>query len=142
MFFLINKQFLYLGLKFWANDSDLLAISMAPNMVFMVDNVPELYKEYMVKGRNGWTFLQAIRDSIFFEFHDVLNTNPVPPLDIILCRDTVSFMSAIDQRRILSDFDEKAKNGAALIFGSHEIMNRPNWKAVNADNASVFIKGA
>ncbi len=98
---LLKKRFPDLRVKIWANDSDLLSISMAPNMVFMVENVPELYKEFMVKGRNGWTFLQAIRDSIFFEFHDVLNTNPVPPVHIILCRDTVSFMSAIDQRRIL-----------------------------------------
>ncbi len=139
---LLKKRFPDLRVKIWANDSDLLAISMAPNMVFMVENVPEIYKEFMIKGRNGWTFLQSIRDSIFFEFHDVLNTNPVPPVDIVLCRDTVSFMSVIDQRRILADFDEKSKNGATLIFGSNENMVVPNWKRMNADNVSVFVKGA
>ncbi|HRV29163.1 MAG TPA: chemotaxis protein CheW, partial [Spirochaetia bacterium] len=78
----LKKRYPDARIKIWANDSDLLAISMAPNMIFMVDDVPEIYKEFMIKGKNGWTFVQSIRDSIFFEFHDVLNSNPLPPLDM------------------------------------------------------------
>lgn len=129
-------------LKIWANDSDLLGISMAPNMVFMAEQVPELYRDYMVKGRNGWTFIQSIRESIFFEFHDVLNSNPVPPVDIVLCRDTVSFMSVADQKRLLSEFNEKVKSGGVLILGSHEDMPFEGWRKTPADGVSVYIKGA
>ena len=129
-------------LKIWANDSDLLAISMAPNMVFMAEQVPEVYRDYMVKGRNGWTFIQSLRESIFFEFHDVLNGNPVPPVDIVLCRDTISFMSVADQKRLLSEFNEKVKSGGALILGSHEEMPFEGWRKMPADGASVYIKGA
>ena len=78
-------------IKIWANDSDLLAISMAPNMVFP-ENIPDFYQSFMAKGRNGLVFAQAIRDSIFFEFHDVMNASTLPPLDIVLCRDTLSFL--------------------------------------------------
>ncbi|MFH2115507.1 MAG: CheR family methyltransferase [Spirochaetota bacterium] len=129
-------------LKIWANDADLLAISMAPNMVFMVDQVPELYRDYMIKGRNGWTFIQSLRESIFFEFHDVLNSNPVPPVDIVLCRDTVSFMSVADQKRLLSEFNEKVKSGGALILGSNEDMPLDGWRRTPGDGVSVYIKGA
>ena len=128
-------------LKIWANDADLLAISMAPNMVFTVEQVPEVYKDYMVKGRNGWTFIQSLRESIFFEFHDVLNVNPVPPVDIVLCRDTVSFMSGADQKRLLSEFTDKVKSGGALILGSHEDMPFEGWRRSSGDGASVYIKG-
>ncbi|MGD9940724.1 MAG: CheR family methyltransferase [Clostridia bacterium] len=138
----IKRAYPEARLKIWANDSDLLAISMAPNMVFMVDQVPEVYRDYMVKGRNGWTFIQSLRESIFFEFHDVLNSNPVPPVDIILCRDTVSFMSVADQKRLLSEFNEKVKSGGALILGSNEDLPFEGWRRAPGDGTSVYIKGA
>ncbi len=128
-------------IKIWANDSDLLAISMAPNMIFSAENVPEAYQDMMVKGRNGWTFGQAVRDSIFFEFHDVLNSNPVPPVDFILCRDTVSFLPVHDQQKLLGDFEEKTKQGGALILGANESLVLDGWKQSGGSNAPVFIKG-
>ena len=129
-------------IKIWANDADLLAISMAPNMVFTPENVPELYRDLMVKGRNGFTFHQSIRDSIFFEFHDVMNSNPVPPVDFILCRDTVSFLSAADQNKLLADFSEKAKHGGAIVLGANERMPVDGWSRSGADPVSVYVKGA
>ncbi len=107
-------------IKVWANDSDLLAISMAPNMIFS-ENTPNLYKEFLTKGRNGQSFIQAIKDSIFFEFHDVLNSNPLPPLDIILCRDLLSLVSPVDQNRLLDDFYEKLKPTGILMLGANEV---------------------
>ena len=129
-------------LKIWANDADLLAISMAPNMVFMADHIPEIYRDYMIKGRNGWTFIQSLRECIFFEFHDVLNSNPVPPVDIVLCRDTISFMSVADQKRLLSEFNEKVKPGGALILGSNEDLPLEGWRKAPGDGISVYIRGA
>lgn len=136
----LRSRYPELRIKIWANDADLLSISMAPNMVFMMEDVPENYREYMVKGRNGWTFVPAIRDSIFFEFHDVLNANPVPPADIIMCRDMVSFLSPMDQKRLLADFSEKAKPAAAVVLGANETMPLEGWKATTADGASVFTR--
>lgn len=129
-------------IKIWANDSDLLAISMAPNMVFTAESVPEMYLELMVKGKNGWTFQQTIRDSIFFEFHDVLNSNPIPPVDLILCRDTVSFLSAADQRKLVADFAEKTKHDGAVVLGSNEHMPEDSWNRSGGGAASVFVKKA
>ncbi len=129
-------------IKIWANDSDLLAISMAANMVFSAENVPEQYRNLMVEGRNGMTFNQTIRDSIFFEFHDVMNSNPVPPVDLILSRDTVSFLSAADQRKLLADFNEKTRHGGAVILGANERLPMEGWNRAGGDPVSVFVKGA
>ncbi len=129
-------------IKIWANDSDLLAISMAPNMVFTPENVPEHYVDHMVKGRNGYTFNQSIRESIFFEFHDVMNSNPVPPVDFILCRDTVSFLSAADQGKLFGDFCEKAKQGGAVVLGTNERMPLEGWRRVGEGPAAVYVRTA
>jgi purine-binding chemotaxis protein CheW len=139
---LLKEAYPEARIKIWANDSDLLAISMAPNMVFEFEDLPERYREFMVKGRNGWTFAQGIRDSIFFEFHDVLNANPLPPLDLILCRDTLSFLSGHDQKRLLVDFNEKAKEGAALILGVNELMPLGGWTSVGPAGVSAYVKAS
>ncbi|MFZ4616270.1 MAG: chemotaxis protein CheW [Rectinemataceae bacterium] len=124
--------------KIWANDSDLLAISMAPNMVFP-DKVPDYYAEYMTTGRNGQTFIQHIRDSIFFEFHDILNTNSLPPLDIVVCRDLLSLLSPVDQRRLLDDFSDKLKPAGILVLGSNEVPGS-GWLSMGSGAVSAFRK--
>jgi len=136
----LRTRYPELRVKIWANDSDLLSISMAPNMVFMMDDAPDNYRDYMVKGRNGWTFSPAVRESVFFEFHDVLNANPVPPADIIMCRDMVSFLASTDQKRLLADFSEKAKPSGVIIMGANEEMPLEGWKQVSSDGASVYLR--
>ena len=99
----MRKRYPDARIKIWANDSDLLAISMAPNMVFP-ESIPDYYIPFTTKGRNGLVFIQAVRDSIFFEFHDVMNGNTLPPLDLILCRDMLSFVAPIDQKTAIGRF--------------------------------------
>lgn len=137
---LLKKHYPEARVKIWANDSDLLAISMAPNMVFSHESISNDYMDVMVKGRNGFTFNQAIRDSIFFEFHDIVNNNPVPPVDIILCRDTISFLSVVDQTKLLADFNEKAKQACILILGNNERMPIANWKMIEDKSVTVYVK--
>ncbi|MDR3192379.1 MAG: chemotaxis protein CheW, partial [Treponema sp.] len=98
------------NIKIWANDSDIMAISQAPNMTFDLEEVPEYCRAFMVSGKNGYSFNQAIKDSVIFEYHDVLNEHQLPQLDIILARDIISFFSAQNQEKLLAIFVEKLKN--------------------------------
>jgi purine-binding chemotaxis protein CheW len=134
----LRKRYPESRVKVWANDSDLLAISMAPNMVFP-ENVPDLYTEFLNRGKNGLSFVQQIRDSIFFEFHDVLNPSPLPPLDLILCRDVLSLLPPVDQKRLLDDFSDKLKPAGVLILGSNE---RPGegWVSMGSEAVPAFRK--
>jgi purine-binding chemotaxis protein CheW len=125
-------------IKIWANDSDLLAISMAPNMVFP-ENIPDYYQSFTSKGRNGLVFSQAVRDSIFFEFHDVMNANALPPLDLILCRDTLSFLTAIDQKRLLGDFYDKLKPSGIVLCGANERLGE-GWTALGSGAVAAYRK--
>jgi purine-binding chemotaxis protein CheW len=125
-------------IKIWANDSDLLAISMAPNMVFP-ENIPEYYRPFTVKGRNGLGFIQALRDSIFFEFHDVMNANALPPLDLVLCRDMLSFLAPIDQKRLLGDFSDKLKPNGIVICGANERLGEL-WAPAGTGAVPAFRK--
>ncbi len=134
----LRKRYPETRIKIWANDSDLLAISMAPNMVFP-EAVPDYYVPFMTKGRNGLAFTQAIRDSIFFEYHDVMNANPLPPLDFILCRDMLSFLAPIDQKRLFGDFIEKLKPNGVVLTGVNERLGE-GWVPLGTGSVPAFRK--
>ncbi len=137
---LLKKMYPEARAKIWANDSDLLAISMAPNMVFGAEGISQDHLDFMIKNRNGFVFNQAIRDSIYFEFHDVINNNPIPPADLILCRDTLSFLSAGNQTKLLTDFNEKSRQGCILILGKNEVMPLDNWRRIEGPSLSLYVK--
>jgi chemotaxis methyl-accepting protein methylase len=82
-------------------------------------------------------FGQAIRDSIFFEFHDVMNANTLPSIDLILCRDMISFLPQIDQKRLLSDFSEKLKPSGVVLCGANEELGE-GWTAVGSGAVQAY----
>jgi len=125
-------------IKVWANDSDIMAISQATNMVFDLDEVPEYCRPYMVSGRNGYSFNQEIKDTVIFEYHDVLNGNSLPELDIILARDVISFFSAADQDKMVMEFEEKIKSRGVVILGKNEELPGTVWRNASAEPVSIF----
>jgi purine-binding chemotaxis protein CheW len=127
-------------IKIWANDSDIMAISSAPNMTFDLEDVPEYCREFMVNGKNGYSFNQAIRDSILFEYHDVLNENPLPELDIILARDLVSFFDEQQRGKIMTDFSERLKPRGVIILGTNEVLPEGEWIPVGKGAVSAFMR--
>ncbi|MDR0718150.1 MAG: chemotaxis protein CheW [Treponema sp.] len=125
-------------IKIWANDSDIMAISQAPNMIFELSEVPEYCQPFLVKGRAGYSFSQELKDSIVFEYHDVLNDNPLPDLDFILARDLLSFLPEEPRFRIVSGFAEKLKSHGIVFLGRNEIMPGNEWGRVADDPVSAF----
>jgi purine-binding chemotaxis protein CheW len=126
-------------IKIWANDNDIMAISQAPNMVFDLDEVPEYCRAFMVKGKSGYSFNQAVKDSIVFEYHDILNENPLPDLDIILARDILSFLTEPDQARIIAGFTEQLKSRGVVFLGRNEELSGNGWQALAADPVSAYL---
>jgi len=127
-------------IKIWANDNDIMAISQAPNIAFEFNDLPEYCRAFVTRGRNGYTFNQEIRDSIVFEYHDILNDNSLPDLDIILARDVLSFLQTSDQARLVQDFEEKLKPRGILILGKNEVMPGASWQFAGKDPVSAFTQ--
>jgi purine-binding chemotaxis protein CheW len=128
--------------KIWANDSDIMAISQAPNMVFDLEDLPEYCRSFMVGGKNGYSFNQEIRDSIVFEYHDILNDNPLPALDFILARDVLSFLPEQDQEKLVATFAEKLKGRGIVIMGQNEQLQGGEWLQMAADPVSAYLRNS
>ena len=125
-------------IRIWANDVDIMSISQAPNMIFDLEDVPEFCRNYVVKGKSGFGFGQEIKDSVTFEYHDILNENPLPELDIVLVRDVMSFLQVSDQEKIVASFREKLKSRGIVIMGRNEILPGADWEYVGKEPVSIF----
>ncbi|MDR0408815.1 MAG: chemotaxis protein CheW [Spirochaetaceae bacterium] len=128
-------------IKIWANDNDIMAVANAPNMVFELSDVPDYCQTFLVKGRSGYVFNASIKDSIVFEYHDVTNVNALPELDIVVCRDTLSFLPPEGQERVFADIDERLKSNGIVILGRNEIMpEERGWKMTGKGTVKSFIR--
>jgi purine-binding chemotaxis protein CheW len=130
------------NIKIWANDSDIMAISQAPNMTFDLEEVPEYCRAFMVSGKNGYSFNQVIKDSVIFEYHDVLNESQLPQLDIILARDLVSFFSVQEQEKLLTIFAEKLKGQGVVFLGRNEQLQGGEWLPAATDPVSAYLRNS
>jgi len=129
-------------IKIWANDNDIMAVSQAPNMTFDLDEVPEYCRPFMVRGSSGYSFNQAIKDSIVFEYHDITNENTLPEVDIILARDVVSFLPSQEQTRLIASFSDRLKNRGIVIMGRNEELTDVIWQAMADDPVSAYMHSA
>ena len=137
---ILNSRYQGAQIKIWANDNDIMAISQAPNMIFDLDDVPEYCRKYMQKGRNGYNFNQEIKDSIVFEYHDILHENPLPDLDFILARDILSFMPVQEQNKLIAGFNEKLKGHGIVYTGRNEFLSENDWYQTGKDAVAAFTR--
>jgi purine-binding chemotaxis protein CheW len=127
-------------IKIWANDNDIMAIANAPNMVFETTDVPDYCHTFMSKGRAGYIFNAAIKDSIVFEYHDITNVNTLPDIDIVVCRDTLSFLPPEGQTKVLDEISEKLKTGGMVILGRNEVIPGVAYEAAGKEPVTAFMK--
>jgi purine-binding chemotaxis protein CheW len=129
-------------IKIWANDNDIMAISQAPNQAFDLEDLPEYCRSFMTNGKNGYSFNQEIKDSIVFEYHDVLNDNPLPVLDFILARDILSFLPGQEQEKVVASFVEKLKSRGMVILGRNEQLQGGEWLQTAMDPVSAYLRNS
>ena len=78
---------------------------------------------------------------VLFEYHDCLHNNSLPDVDIIFCRDVVSFLGSEAQAAVLAEFEEKLKGNGILILGQNEILSsQSNWSVKSVGSVNVYSK--
>ena len=139
---LLREKYPNSRIRIYANDADLLAISNAPMLTVPKNLVNSRYKPYLVQGTGGaWTFSQAIKDMVLFEYHDCTNQNAVPNMDIIVCRDVLSFMNPAQQTALVNDFSEKLKDNGIILLGKNEAMpQHSGWLRSVQGDVIIFSK--
>lgn len=138
----LKKRYPEAKIRIYAHEVDLLSISNAPLLSVPTEVANDWYAPYITKKANGdFTFIQEIRDSILFEYHDCANTNNLPTCDIIFARDLLSFLPEPNQQSIITEFAEKLKGNGVVVLGQNESLEEnPKWTGKTVGNITVFGK--
>ncbi|MFA6857508.1 MAG: CheR family methyltransferase [Treponema sp.] len=119
----LHKRYPGSKIRIYAQDIDLLNVSNAPLLTVPADVAAGWFDSFITKKANGeYTFTQEIKDSIMFEYHDCMNTNALPVIDLILARDILSLLDEKGQNAVINDFGEKIKGNGTVIIGENEII--------------------
>jgi len=138
---LLKKRYPDARIRIYAHDIDLLNVSNAPLMTISDDAAGDWYGPYVTRTVSGEaTFSKEIKDMILFEYHDCVNTNALPPLDMVFARDVLSFLAPDAQKNMFADFDEKVKGNGLLVFGENEKPTIAGWSKKLVDTLSVYTK--
>ncbi|NCN04636.1 MAG: chemotaxis protein CheR [Spirochaetales bacterium] len=131
----LRKKYPNSIIKVWASDKDLLSVSAAPNLVFSPGEVPEWLREFMVEGKNGLFFSPAVKDMVMFEYHDIMNSHSMPPVQFTFARDLFSYLPIDYVKTMIRDLHDRYKGPGYIClghnekgtieFGLEEITNQP-----------------
>lgn len=128
-------------LKVIAHDNDLIKISTAPGL--SVDgsaSVPP-YDAFITEGAGGNQFSKELKDSILFEYHDITYDNTLPKLDLVVIRDTLSYLKADSQESFFALLEDRMKPGGLLVLGENEVpMNIRMWDKVENSGVVAYKK--
>lgn len=138
---LLKKRYPDAHIRIYAHDIDLLNVSNAPLITINDDAANDWYAPYVTKTVNGeYTFNKDIKDMILFEYHDCVNTNALPDLDIIFARDVISFIPPESQTSFIEDFDERIKGNGIIIVGENEEPSIKGWSRKLNGTLPVYTK--
>ena len=138
---ILKKRYPNASIKIYAHDVDLLSVSNAPLMNLTDEASRDWYQPYTTKTASGdYTFSKEIKDSVMFEYHDCVNTNSLPPIDIIFVRGMISFIPEKSQEVLLSEFAEKMKGNGIIVSGDNEVLSVPGFTRKTSGNVAFYSK--
>ena len=128
-------------LKIIAHDNDLIKISMAPGLQVDGNASGAPYDAFITEEGRGSQFSKDIKDSILFEYHDITYDNTLPKLDMVVIRDTLSYLKSDAQESLFVLLEDRMKSGGILILGENEVpMNIGLWDKVENSGVVAYKK--
>ncbi|MBO4403808.1 MAG: chemotaxis protein CheW [Treponema sp.] len=138
---ILKKRYPDAKIRIYSHDVDLLNISNAPLMMISDKAASDWYEPFVTKTVSGdFTFTKEIKDSIMFEYHNCVNANNLPPIDIVFARDLLSFLPEVSQNTLLTEFGEKLKGNGVIFAGANERIQLPGWTLKDSSGVAVYMK--
>jgi two-component system, chemotaxis family, CheB/CheR fusion protein len=112
--------------KIYATDADDEAVGearMATYGLQVMHTVPhDLRERYFVQTNTKLAFRPDLRRSVIFGRHDLVQDAPISNLDLLFCRNTLMYLNAETQTRILQRFHYALKDDGLLVLGKAEML--------------------
>jgi two-component system CheB/CheR fusion protein len=112
--------------KIYASDADEHALSQARAAGYapaQLEAVPEpLRARYFTANGDRCVFRADMRRAIIFGRHDLVQDAPISRLDLLVCRNTLMYLNAETQAKILARFHFALNDSGYLFLGKAEML--------------------
>jgi two-component system CheB/CheR fusion protein len=112
--------------KIYATDVDDDALNTARHAAYterQVEGVPpELLAKYFEHVDGIYAFRKDFRRQLIFGRHDLINDAPISRVDLLACRNTLMYLNAETQARVLSRLHFALNEGGFLLLGRAETL--------------------
>jgi two-component system CheB/CheR fusion protein len=112
--------------KVYGTDVDEEALGQARQATYTekdVEPVPEtLRKGYFDLQNDHYVFNRDLRRNVIFGRHDLVQDAPISKIDLLLCRNTLMYLNAETQSRVMEHFHFALNPGGFLVLGKAEML--------------------
>ncbi|MGH7679895.1 MAG: CheR family methyltransferase, partial [Gemmatimonadaceae bacterium] len=112
--------------KIYATDVDEEALAKGRQATYSdreVAGVPtRLLTKYFDSVNGSYVFRKDLRRQVIFGRHDLINDAPISRVDLLVCRNTLMYLNAETQARILARFHFALNDGGVLFLGRAETL--------------------
>ena len=133
--------------KIYATDVDEEALAQARSASYVTKDMrglaDEFREKYFVASGDRSSFRQDLRRSVIFGRHDLVQDAPISRLDLLTCRNTLMYLNAETQTKILSRFHFALAEHGVLFLGKAEmLLTHANLFTPSEIKYRVFSKAA
>jgi two-component system CheB/CheR fusion protein len=112
--------------KIYATDVDEDALEQARTGTYTSKQAagvpPELLEKYFRRNGTSLVFDKDLRRSVIFGRHDLVKNAPISRIDLMVCRNTLMYLNADLQSKILSDFHFALNPNGFMVLGKAEML--------------------
>jgi two-component system CheB/CheR fusion protein len=123
--------------KIYATDVDEDALNTARQAAYherQVEGVPpELLSKYFEYLDGLYLYRKDLRRQVIFGRHDLINDAPISRIDLLTCRNTLMYLNAETQARVLARLHFALNDGGFLLLGRAETLMAHGQSLVPAD---------
>ena len=123
--------------KIYATDIDDEALNAARHAAYndkQIESVPpELRDKYFEQVDHLYLFRKDLRRQVIFGRHDLINDAPISRIDLLTCRNTLMYLNAETQARVLARLHFALTEGGFLLLGRAETLMSHGFNFVPVD---------
>jgi two-component system CheB/CheR fusion protein len=112
--------------KIYATDVDEAALTEARAATYTAKQTepipPDLRRKYFEEVPGGHSFRKDLRRSVIFGRHDLVQDAPISHIDLLVCRNTLMYLNAETQGRVMEHLHFALAEGGYLLLGKAELL--------------------
>jgi two-component system, chemotaxis family, CheB/CheR fusion protein len=132
------------GIQIFASDVNEVALQAAREGCYpesiAIDVAPARLRRLFQHEKQGYRISAAVRDRVVFAQHNVLVDTPFVRLDLVSCRNVLSYLTDAAQERVVNNFQFALRPGGFLFLGSAEAIDAVNDRFTPFDTTNKLFR--